>query len=115
MLPDAPEVLLHHKIQKCWLHADMEPEFSLWFSVLLCEAAINWEASTPQQQHLLDLSHKMSSEPSFSAFLKSNVLWYWLQMKSGRVWAYLLPAESYWWKGGFPTPPFYFILEQPFD
>ena len=31
------------------------------------------------------------------------------------VWAYLLPAESYWWKGGFPTPPFYFILEQPFD
>lgn len=48
MPPDAPGMLLRHKIQKCCFRADTEPKFSPWFSVLLCEAAseaaVNWEA-----------------------------------------------------------------------
>lgn len=39
MLPDAPKVLLYHQIKQLFLRADLEAEFSLWFSVLLREAA----------------------------------------------------------------------------
>lgn len=62
MPPDAPEVLLHHKIQKCCLHADMEPEFSLWFSVLLCEAAGKREAL-----------HSPTAAPL--GFVSQNIIW----------------------------------------
>lgn len=40
----------------------MEPKFSLWFSVLLCEAAVNWEALH-------------SPTPAPLGFVSQNVIW----------------------------------------
>lgn len=73
MLPAAQKVLLYPKIKKFCLHADMEAEFSLRFSVLP-QRGISWmtlpSTAAPLGSVLcIHFSRKMSSEEKLHIYL----------------------------------------------
>ena len=55
----------------------------------------------------------MSSGLSFSASLKSNVLWYWLQMKSDRSLGLTFSWLSHTGRKGAHPPRFFFFFFTP--